>query len=1351
MSYEIDKYYDFKVLNTDSPTAPEFEVELAIDGSTDIVKVPKLPFQRDPNYIIPHSISFRVKSIGSDGLPRLAHNISAYVHNLYLSTYVHGEVLECEVVSVPTNPAEEPFTIRDKNGIFYRLDEPDGLMTRGQIVHIKFTQLTPRYFNITRIDEYAKLPFYNPLELFYNAEIPERLADVLIKQLYSRPEFEDIQKELREQNPIWIISTIRRCIELLPSWLKESKGSNYRFIKIILQNLQQVTLYLLEGSSYLNAAHAEQRRTMQDQLTQLVESLEPYSEVLAVIADNNEDQFVERILTRLQRSGYLYHPSRQFAVLMIIFRLYPEKVADYLGRIFESIFGRDLENWKREPFRSAFVEQFELYVQLARQKFDSYPIAETRQAKAGVETIVTAIALQILLEHEHCDLSRTWALFYRYVALLRPLNTEALLTKAFISLLGGDLKSRLTYAELKEPMMMMTQATVLPSGDPMSRIQSSHLYSGRGIDVLISSAGIQVRPTNVPGANDRVIPEGFMSWLKPQIYTSNVKGLTGNRIRKLSEHNIWWHNIEKSLIEDNKITVEESGRKDKAGIGDHVYIVVDDITGGYTNNATIHCHIQDNDFCDGIGTMKREDIVGYNMNHLKKSHFMHANQQLGFLAKVTNILPDGSYTFSLREEVDEFIQKTFNYDDSYTAVIASFNGRDYSAICDMGIGLFIEGNGEREHSDGDIIKFKFNQITAQGSLRGYVIDTDEELSGFDKEMAFNNLLKGIGVRDEAEEEETFVRDMDEILLSEDIREIINIIRFKIIAESDLIKAYDYLRFTRILAIAIGDDVLADKLLTHASLLILHQYFEPNNCMDSEKLEALRDEVAGDPLLELIFHRLEMVSWLKDTDRNEALYKSAQNPQDELEGTLARLILSYNMLCANPDGTENIAKSILDQIKDKLNVNTENRTRKYYGSESKYLEFKTSMVYCATLPGMPMKADPAAQQLHILSRIAGFLNADGGRLYIGVNNDGYEVGLAGDFDYYGRHRVSCGNGYFHSIKTLDNLTVFIENLINAHFPPSVARKISVSVDEEAAKNVIMIEVQKSLDPVFLNDRLWVRQSGQSTHEYFGKDIEDFKTERALMKEEHNRILSQKIVLTPIETPKTETVQAEVKEVVEETSSTTETEEAKNGIATSHWRHNVLHEYEDGYEDLAGYLYFLESGEVQYSTVDLYRDTAPECQLALGIPHRLTDAYLILGYESEAAVKVPIEEIITQSEIGNKLKYNDESKLLFAALAAKDDALMVVGADSGNALSGRMCKLSAVDTAHVGSIPKRVHNTPIHHTVLYEIVDSAAIPHLDDFSADNMSARRFGYTLRSKENTPGATHHLNELFTLCSHSV
>lgn len=1357
MTYEIDQSYEFKIVGGTDPGDKEFLIE--VDGPVGPVAVPmkKLLFQRDRQ--APEFFYCRVKKIDIAGMPVLTPNIARYVYELYNRTYTKGDTFEAMVIGVPDSPKDDPYIVRDRNGIFFRIFENEGLLTKDQRIRCRFTKLTSQFFSIVRADEGSRLQLYNLDTLLEGAGINDHLRSFIRSLVHKLPELDGAKAELAAQNALWPVTAARVILRNLPEWFLRSnlirQNNTYR---ALIAALRELLLFLLEGSSYLNGLPFEQRQALQKQLTDMVDNLEPYKTTLELISHNEQDRFVERLLDKLQRSGYLYHPGRRFAVLMLIFRLFPDKVGNYLNRIFESIFNRDLENWNRDPFRKAFVEQFKIYVRQARCEIDALPMAETREQKLKVETILTAIALQILFSEGNADNSRSLSLFYRYVALMRPLNVEALLTKSFLTLFGVDVGTRLTYEQLRQPTMLMTQATVMPADDIFSRLDGTHRYTGAGIEIDVSSEGVVLRPEGRTDITERAIPEGLMSWLHPQIMVNGIRSLSGSRLRKLSEHNQWWHDIEMSLIdkESGTSTVTESAPRRHAGIGDEVYIVVDNVRDAYNINPVFICHIDDAEYDGGKGILRRDEIVGYNLRQPPMQVFRTPDGAVrGFLATVTNVEADGSYVFSLRDTVDHYIENTYNFDDEYTAVITGNADHDYSAISSYGIGLYVErpADGTECHI-GDIVKVRFNNIGKQGQLKAYITDfTNSPDDMFDKNQAFQNLIEGIGEVDNSdndahEAEESVVRDIDELLSSDNVREIIEIIRFKSIAENDLIKAYDYLRFGRILALAIADEKLADKLLTHASLLNLHQYYATNSRIDAESLEALAGQALADPFLKMIYHRLEMVSWLENPSKNSRLYETVSAPSNELEGIIARMVLAYNMVHTSDSGANAIAADIKEKIKEKLKVNNETRRGKYYGSESKYLEFKTSLVYPATAPGEEMRENPEEQQKHILTRIAGLLNANGGQLYIGVNNDGYEVGMHDDFKYYQRHPAIAGN-HRHKISNIDSLCVFIEDLVNINFGERIARKIEVAADDEAEKGVVRISVEQSLDPVFIDGKLFVRQSGQSTREYHGEAVEEFKREREELRAEHRMRLAQyeEDKVNRSETVEEESTAAQPAQPDETAASESE---SVDRIDTSHWRPNVLHNYETGYVEPAGYLYFTADNTLLYSGNDLYMDCNPDCRLALTVPHELSEGYLVMAYQGEKALRIPLSEIYAKGE-NNPITLYSEEMPMFAAIARRDDALLCIAADSTGSLWRRATKLSAIEAGHINNAPKRFHEAPIDHTFSYDIIADAAIERFADCMSEKMGNKRFGYTMRVHENSQQTESKLNEIFKICDPTV
>lgn len=1349
MNYIIDQSYSFPVLENDARN-DFFELEVDMPFGKSSVRLPKLSFQKSPDYKIPSSLVCRVKNINPEGYPVLTHVVAPYVFELYEEVYTKGETIECQVLFVPNNPSEEPYRICDSNGIFFALFDSDGILSKGQTIRVKFTRLTPSRFTIVRVDDGVKLPYYSLKSLLDATNTRPRLRAFIRNRIITDSAIPGISKEIHDMNAMWVINAARSILKILPEWfINANLKRHHQVYHILLDTLRGTLLYLLEGSGFLNAASTESQRSFREELTKMVESIEPYKRTLTILTNGQQSDFVEAFLDKLQKSGYLYHPAKQFAILMLIFRIHPEMVAIYLNRIFESIFGRDLENWKREPFRSAFVEQFKIYVHQARKQIDRLPVAELRDQKAQVETVILAIAMQLLLMDEDEDRSRSLSLFYRYISLLRPVKSEALLSKSFLALLDADINTPLSFSQLKEPMMMMTRATVMPEGDFLGLVPSTHCYSNGIADITVSSDGITLSLTHRHDITEQVIPDGFMPWLRPKIKLNGVRGLSGARLRQLSEHNLWWHDIEtqfepgQDLTEVTPATTDRAVRRAEKG-DDNVYITIKPGTDYFDNNPTFLCDIASSDYLEGWGILKRDQIIGYNLKQVPATSFQDARRRpLYFRAKVLDERADGSYIFSLRDEVDGYIEKVYNFEDDYAAIITGVNEHDYSALSREGVGLYLNRNSvgeDGEYKVGDVVRCRMTRVGKQGQLHADIIRLSPE-DYFEKNMAFATLMHSIGEEDEDENDndDSVMRDLDEILTPDIIREILEIIRFRAIAESDLIQAYDYLRFARLMALIIGDTILADRFGTHAALLSLHQYYATNSRLDPEKLIKLKDSAACDPFLKKLYHRLEMVSWLDRPEQADNLFRTVKDLEGtgELERSIAKMVLSYNILksAENIDSSD-IASGIKKQIMNKLNVNSETKTGKYYGSESKFLEFKTSLVYPAVGPGEDIVEDPEKQQFHILSRIAGMLNADGGRLYLGVNNDGFEIGLKNDFKYYERHQVQMGH-YRSSIKNIDNLCVFLENLIDYYFDKETARKIDIFSDPEAEKGVIIFDIKQSLKPVYLDGHLYVRQSGQSTREYNGEAAETFVREREELKAEHDRQLAGAINNVKKDNAEEPSDYSADNEKVENEASrpvVMDEEGTCPVIPTSEWIPNVLHNYEDGFVEPLGYLYFKVNNTVQFSETDLYKEPGyDDCCQVLAVPHHLVDGYLILGFENERVLRISVSEIMEKAS-DRETKINNEFRLMFVALATTDDLLVCVAADGADNLWKRACRISQIEQGHLNNTPKRLHEAQIDHTFQYEIADSSRSDRFADCMPDRLSGKRYGVTLRVKPSLP-----------------
>ena len=327
-----------------------------------------------------------------------------------------------------------------------------------------------------------------------------------------------------------------------------------------------------------------------------------------------------------------------------------------------------------------------------------------------------------------------------------------------------------------------------------------------------------------------------------------------------------------------------------------------------------------------------------------------------------------------------------------------------------------------------------------------------------------------------------------------------------------------------------------------------------------------------------------------------------------------------------------------------------------------------------------------------------------------------------------------------MKDTDTLCVFIENLIHVYFGETVGRKISVSVDEEAEKGVILIDVAESLEPVYLEKRLYVRQSGQSTREYHGTAIDEFEKERAELRAERAHLLSISSRGDGTDTPETTPEAAS-----EESGGTTETAADDTAeiqsddapavtLETSRWRPNVLYNYEAGFVEPLGYLFFKDNGQFMFSTnaYQMYPGT-DGCLMALIVPHEMEDGYLILGFGNERVTRISIAEIISKGE-NKAIDINDEYPLMFAALANEDDGLLCIATDGKNTYHRRVNRVGTLAEGSAKSHPRRIHDTTTGRTVLYEIVGTAAMHHFADSTAEAVGTKRFGVTMRVKPGSP-----------------
>ncbi|MDE6130508.1 MAG: hypothetical protein K2F74_02845, partial [Muribaculaceae bacterium] len=463
---------------------------LILPGGKEIT-LKKLGFQRSRP--LPETLTCQEKR-GFNGEPYYIHHVAGYVRDFYLEAFRRGEDFEFKVDRVPDNPGE-PYILVDQYGIQFRLYERNVRFVAGQNVHCSFVKLESNFFSLKISDKGLRIPLIKPDEALVSIEPRHRSK---LRHIFEvLPFFDQAREELSEGKPEWILTTLRAIkANIAESFSSFDIHRRSGLIRLALDSTCAIALYLLEGSPFLRSTSTQRRHELQNELTCIIEAMTPYLRALEIITEKREDDFIRGLLDKLKESGFIYHPTLQFAILMLIFRHRPKRVGEMFGRIYDAIMQWSLQTWTHEPFRSAFIEQFELYIREMRKAIDLCPQADTAEEKLRVESTLKALALQLCIAEpdNFPHYNRNRSLFYRYVSLLRPSSSDVLLDKAFRALHGDYSPTDINYNQIKEPMLMMTSASYNASAPLIS--PALRRYVGTAADIQLTGSSISIKAHN---------------------------------------------------------------------------------------------------------------------------------------------------------------------------------------------------------------------------------------------------------------------------------------------------------------------------------------------------------------------------------------------------------------------------------------------------------------------------------------------------------------------------------------------------------------------------------------------------------------------------------------------------------------------------------------------------------------------------------------------------------------------------------------------------------------------------------------------------------------------------------------
>ena len=425
---------------------------------------------------------------------------------------------------------------------------------------------------------------------------------------------------------------------------------------------------------------------------------------------------------------------------------------------------------------------------------------------------------------------------------------------------------------------------------------------------------------------------------------------------------------------------------------------------------------------EGVIKYDRASVVYYYTDDLYK--YFHVGDHLTATVRdaVTGV-------FNIEEQLVKFfvedMRNTIEDDDDYLlATMIDEQPTYYEWLTERGIAVRTSKTGRYRRGNFAFISVKgFGKGKSYGLINAYIReDLEEELNEtFDEKSVRHDCIRDFAEMTQAP---VFQRpDEDTAELSPVLLRLL--LRLLYEYQKTLLKPSDRFRClanANVMAEMVGDDLSASYISferTYLRALIQFVNGQSISAINLEPEPAYEDAVATRI-------RLNIIDLLKEYGRKDNSEKLAYaignfetlHPQ---LARLARLIQTANFM------QNTLSSSTLNVIRREiirtLSIETENDADLeadkgiYLGVESGTLEFKTSIVFP---PDNNMQADEYSQNMNVMKGICAFLNSTtGGTLYLGVNDQGYVVGLDNDKAYL-------------KTQTIDAYMRYVQDVAKKHF-------------------------------------------------------------------------------------------------------------------------------------------------------------------------------------------------------------------------------------------------------------------------------------------------------------------------------
>ncbi len=869
----------------------------------------------------------------------------------------------------------------------------DTTLEKGDLVRCAIEDVRDgQLFMLLKDKNPSRFSFLSLDDLFHTAE--HHALDKWLQRYMESPLMDEVRPLYEARDGKWLFALAPLLPPLCYTLLEEERADK----AALLTQLCDGWIAAVEHSPLVEEMGEGDRARYSAVLHDSIEWCEDMAEALR-LADKEEA--VQRAVAALNPHYYPYRLEKRLRLLVCVAGLQPEALTAHIPTLLQQLHALGEERCCQEPMACPMAFVLGAYVRHAMRRHEP-STAHNETALSGlVKQCATALCYLVRILHRTgaADTKMYVSRLYQLLSLRHKVSSDEkklLLRNAYRALFAHD--TPLHGYKWDELATIVNEKSYRFSRDAVTA--ADHF----SYDAGTTRATLGADSIMLTSAYADAAPKQFTILDEISVTLPADRSLTGlHREQNFQLIQQTWSRIEASLI---AASPTRSRKADSLLTGDEVQLYVVSIA----DRETLRCKIvgRDEEYL-----VPFKQLFYYPKPKVGMSDFVGADGSPLLFPAVYRSRSGGQDTFDMVRYKTEFAAERMPLDHTVTGLVFSVTPESCLAVTEEGFVIAFDPNGVAL-DNRSFVDITVTERDGRGRLSGLFEGLADEKHRFDNHRCSANYIRAYNRFHHGGQETTKAmadagnEDAVSHLHGRYLQRVVDIVSLYTHQLRDARERYCYLQLASLLSKLAGLAAEQQRLAVSLKYTELLYQFALNHTLSDDEVRAFFDRTEGCDGAD-VRERRKVVEILGrhgraqygsgvDGELMQLLTSEVSTPPVK---ELARLVLAGQLLA----GFATLDVPLLDEMGRCLGIDVIQSSCVNLGiEEGSTVEFKTSLVYPPSNGG---RADEEQQGENLMRVVRAMMKADGGTLYIGVNDKGDVVGLKGDFDYFAKRPTYDG--------------------------------------------------------------------------------------------------------------------------------------------------------------------------------------------------------------------------------------------------------------------------------------------------------------------------------------------------------